>query len=217
MENYVVTISRQFGSMGRPIARRLAQLLDVSFYDRDAVEERAKREHLPVSIINDLKRAAEDPYFMMKYPLGNGSSDVQYHLFQRQKEIVLELANQGPCVFVGRCADYILEKKENHIRIFIYAPLESRVKVCMERFGMDEKTARMMTMTVDRARQDYHMTYARYMPHDIQHKDILINSQVLGVEKTACLLRDMIQMKIGSAGSREGSGDDEGRKEISIQ
>lgn len=198
MENYVVTVSRQFGSMGRPIARRLAQLLNVNYFDRDAVEERARKEHLPVSIINDLKRAAEDPYFMMKYPLGNGSSDVQYHLFQMQREIVTELANQGPCVFVGRCADYVLENRENHFRIFIYAPMERRVQVCMERFGMDEKTARMMTMTVDQARQAYHMTYAGYLPQDFHHKDVLINSQILGVEKTARLLEDMVRMKFGS-------------------
>ena len=211
MENYVVTISRQFGSMGRPIARRLAQLLDVNFYDRDAVEERARQEHLPVSIINDLKRASEDPYFMMKYPLGNGSSDVRYHLFQRQKEIVLNLADQGSCVFVGRCADYILGQRKNHLSVFIYAPLESRVQVCMERFGMDEKTARMMTVTVDRARQDYHMTFARCLPHDMQHKDLLINSQALGVEKTACLLRDLVQIKFGVAKDTEEAMDRERR------
>ncbi len=197
MENYVVTISRQFGSMGRPIGRKLAQLLGVNFYDRDAVEECARQRHLPVSIVNDLKRASEDPYFMMKYPLGNGPSDVQYHLFQMQREIVQRMADQGPCVFVGRCADYILENRENHVSIFIYAPLERRVQVCMERFGMDEKTARNMTITVDRARQAYHMTYARYLPHDIHHKDLLINSQNLGAEKTAYLLRDMVQMKLG--------------------
>ena len=65
MKRYTITISRQFGSMGRPIARRLAELLDVNFYDREAVENQARQEHLPVSIINDLQRAAEDPYFMM--------------------------------------------------------------------------------------------------------------------------------------------------------
>lgn len=216
MENYVITISRQFGSMGRPIARRLAQLLDISFYDRDAVEERARRERLPVSIIKDLERAAQDPYFMMKYPLGNGPSAVQYQLFQRQKEIVQEFADQGSCVFVGRCADYILENRANHIRIFIYAPLQNRIKVCMERFGMDEKTARMMTITVDRARQDYHMTYARYMPHDIQHKDILINSQMLGLEKTACLLRDMVLAKLEIAAGKEETAAGEDRSGIAM-
>ena len=194
MKRYTITISRQFGSMGRPIARRLAELLDVNFYDREAVENQARQEHLPVSIINDLQRAAEDPYFMMKYPLGNGPSDVQFHLYQMHSKIVRQLADQGSCVFVGRCSDYVLKDRENHIKIFIYAPLESRIKVCMERFGMNEHQARMMTAVVDKARQAYHMTYTGYLPE--AEKDMLVNSQKLGVEKTAEMLRDMIWQRL---------------------
>ena len=111
-----------------------------------------------------------------------------------QSKIVRQLADQGSCVFVGRCSDYVLKDRENHIKIFIYAPLESRIKVCMERFGMNEHQARMMTAVVDKARQAYHMTYTGYLPE--AEKDMLVNSQKLGVEKTAEMLRDMIWQRL---------------------
>ena len=198
MENFIITIGRQAGSGGREVGMRLAQRLGIPYYGRQELMQIAKGtpDYEEVQSFYE-----EQPVNSLLYALAMGMDQEQ--LGQAPFSQIRRLADQGSCVFVGRCADYILGQRKNHLSVFIYAPLESRVQVCMERFGMDEKTARMMTVTVDRARQDYHMTFARCLPHDMQHKDLLINSQALGVEKTACLLRDLVQIKFGGVKDTE--------------
>lgn len=192
MEKYVISISRQFGSMGRPIARRLSELLGIQFYDRDIVEAAAKKMNLPVSEVSEAEEAAKNSFFRMSYPLGRGSMEMQIELFRIQKQIILDLADRESCIIVGRCSDYILKDFKNHLRVFIYAPYDKRLQNCVERLGMEEKEARRMITRVDKARANYHKTYAGFLPEDINYKDFLINSAVLGEEGTAKCLKDIV-------------------------
>lgn len=196
MDKYVVSISRQFGSLGRPIAKKLADLLNIEYYDRDIVEKAAEKLNLPVSEVSNVEEAAQNRFFMMKYPLGNGTTQVQDRLFMVQKQIILDLIDHGPCIIVGRCSDYILQGHKNHISVFIYAPYECRVRNCVESLGLDKETAKEMIINVDRARTAYHMAYAKFLPDDIVHKDILINSATMGIDGTANLLRNVVTDKM---------------------
>lgn len=200
METYVISICRQFGSLGRPVAKRLSELLHITYYDRDIVDKTAEKLKLPTSVINDAEEMAENRLFLMKYPLGNGTSIIQNQIWNAQKQIIRELANKESCIIVGRCSDYILAHHKNCIRIFIYAPYEERLRNCIEALGMDKRTAKRMISQVDTARKSYHMTYAHYEQEDIRHKDILINSSLLGAEGTAHLLYESIIQKLTKAG-----------------
>ena len=114
---YVVTITRQFGSLGRPIAKRMSEILDIEYYDRDLVDEAAKKLKLPVSVVDKEEESAKkvplNPFTRMKYPLGKGTSDTQDAIFEAQQNIIQFLAEKETCIIVGRCSDFILEEMKN--------------------------------------------------------------------------------------------------------
>ncbi len=193
MKKYVITIARQFGSLGRPIARGLADQLGIEYYDRDIVEEVAHKLNLPVSTISESEEKARSLFFNMKYPLGTATTPTQDKIFSVQQEIILNLAEKESCIIVGRCSDYILEKTKNHISIFIYAPYEARMDNCINRLHLSKQEAEKMIAAVDKARNSYHLRYAHYLPYDINHKDLLINSSLLGVEGTAKYLAQLVR------------------------
>ncbi|MCD7863629.1 MAG: cytidylate kinase-like family protein [Lachnospiraceae bacterium] len=188
MKQYVITLSRQFGSLGRTIAQRLARELEIDFYDRDIVEETAKRMGLPVSVISSKEENPNNSFFKRQYPLGMGVASMQDEIFGIQTNIIRDLAKKESCIIVGRCADSILKDFENSLNIYIYAPVEARLKNCTGTLGMEEKTARKMIREVDRSRELYHRRYCPEYNGPSTNKDLMIDSSAFGVEKTVELL-----------------------------
>ena len=196
-KQYIITIVREFGSMGRPIARRLSELLGIEFYDRDIVEETARKMNLPVSVISINEENQGSAYSRMRFPLGKSSREKQDEIFRVQSEIIRSLAKRESCVIVGRCSDYILLDFENRLSICVSAPVETRIENCVSSLGMDEETAMQMTVEVDKARRKYHKRYANYSPEDIKNKNLLIDSSFFGIEGTARLIAEIAKSKFG--------------------
>ena len=196
-KQYIITIVREFGSMGRPIARRLSELLGIEFYDRDIVEETARKMNLPVSVISINEENQGSAYSRMRFPLGKSSREKQDEIFRVQSEIIRSLAKRESCVIVGRCSYYILRDFENRLSICVYAPFEKRIENCVSSLGMDEETAMQMTVEVDKARRKYHKRYANYSPEDIKNKNLLIDSSFFGIEGTARLIAEIAKSKFG--------------------
>lgn len=198
---YVITITRQFGSMGRPIARKMAEMLGIEYYDRDLVDQAAQKLNLPVSVINEEEERAsslsKNPFFRMASPLGSGTTVTQDKIFEAQQNIIKFLAEKETCIIVGRCADFTLSEMENAIHIYIYASYEARLEHCIKDLGMEELEARKMIAAVDKARESYHVNFTGYTPDDKSHKDILIDSSLLGVDGTASYLVELIRRKFG--------------------
>lgn len=198
-QKYVITIARQFGSMGRPIAMRMSEKLGITFYDRDIVDEAAKKLNLPLSVIQENEESATDlvsnTFTRMAYPLGRGTSGVQDKIFEAQQNIINFLVDRESCIVVGRCSDFILGEMENAIHIYIYAPYKARVKNSVENLGLTEEETKKLIVKVDTARDSYHKHYAGYLPDDKSFKDILIDSSLLGVEGTADYLVELVKRK----------------------
>lgn len=188
MEKFTITITRQFGSLGRSIAKELSELLQVEFYDRDIVEEVSNQLNLPLSKVSDSEERVDHPLWTHMFPLGTDEAYMQDLIFQAQKEIILDWAEKSSCIFVGRCADYLLEEKKNNLNIYIYAAYEQRLKNCTNVLQMSEGQAKKMIASVDKARVAYHKRYAGFLPNDTAHKHFLIDSSVLGVTGTAKLI-----------------------------
>lgn len=199
MEKYVVTITRQFGSLGRPVAKRMSEILGIEYYDRDIVDQAAEKLKLLASVIDqEEERAVKreiSPFSHMMFPLGKGTSATQDKIFEAQKNIIQFLAEKDNCIIVGRCSDFILKEEKNSMHIYIYASYEARLKHCIEDLGMEEAEARRMIKKVDEARDSYHMHYAGYLPDDKRFKDILIDSSLFGVEGTAQFLAEAVKRK----------------------
>lgn len=194
MNKYVITVTRQFGSMGRPIAKKLAQRLGINYYDRDIVDMTAKKLNVPVSVISELEESVQGKFFRMKYPLGMGTSEMQNSIFETQKKIIRDIADKETCLIVGRCSDYILQEYQNSLHIFIYAPYQVRYQNCLNDFGMQPDEAKKMILEVDKARERYHRSYAGYLPQDYRYKNLMIDSSVMGREGTVDFLEQYIRL-----------------------
>src|SRR5699024_1256151 len=125
MANCYITINRQFGSLGRPIAVKLAEMLGIEYYDRDIVEETAKQLGIPLAQASEQEEAIHSTYAHMPSPLGPGSAETQQQIFDTQTQIIQRLAASGSAIFVGRCADSILQN-HNCPRVLIYAQKSKR-------------------------------------------------------------------------------------------
>ena len=196
MKKFCVSISRQFGSLGRPVAKRMAEKLEIPFYDRDIVEMAAEKQDLSLHEASKIEESASK-FAFMKFPLGLGTTEAQDRLFQTEAKIIREVAERESCVIVGRCSDSILEDFPNHLSIFVYAPYEDRIVNCVNDLGMDPRQAKKMIADVDKARDAYHMRYVKYLPNDMNHIDLMVNSAMFGVEGTAEFLADLVRKKYG--------------------
>ena len=200
LESYVITISRQFGSLGRPVAKKLAEILGIEYYDRDIVEKLAAQVNMPVPEFEDVEEPYSMDYEKMRYPLGTSSEQAQEQVFEAQSKIISDLAERGSCIFVGRCSDYILRNHANHFSVFIYAPYEVRRENCIRVLHMEPEKADQMIAAVDEARQSYSMHYAKTYSENVNYKDILIDSSSFGgVDETAKVLADMVRKKFNLA------------------
>ena len=192
---YVITISRQFGSMGRSIAKRLSENLGIEFLDRDIVEETSKRMGLPVSMISKEEEAYKSGFLGRVYPLGVGIPSIKDEIYEVQKNIIRDIAAKDSCIIVGRCAEHILQDYQNKLSIYIYASKEQRLKNCIEYLEMDEKTARRMIREVDEARENYHKIYIPGYESPFHGKDFCINSGYFGIEGTAQIISEIVRKK----------------------
>ncbi len=193
MEKYVVTISRQFASMGRSIAQMLSERLEIPFYDRDIVEETARRMELPVSTISRTEEASRSIYFKRQYPLGMGLQSMQDEIYMIQTNIIRDLAAKASCIIVGRCADSVLADYSGKLSVYIYAPYEDRCQNCIRYLNMDRDTAEKMIRAVDKSRVQYHKRYCRGYKDELTGKDMALNSKAFDIEGCVRILEETLR------------------------
>lgn len=198
MENYVITISRQFASFGRSIAQKLSQELSVEFYDRDIVEATAKRMGQPIPVISNEEENVPPDFFKRKYPLGMGVANIQDEIFSVQSNIIRDIALRESCIIVGRCAGYVLRDHPRCLNVFIYAPYERRLKNCTETLQMDLKVAKKMIKEVDRARENYRHHYCPDLKNAYDGYDLMIDSSRFGIEHSAKILADIVRSQLST-------------------
>lgn len=196
-KNYVITIARQFGSLGRQIGKELAKELEIDYYDRELIEKAAESMGLPVSSLAELDDKMSGTFQKMLYPLGISSSATQSKLFEVQKTMIIEAANKGPCVIVGRCADYVLKDFPNVLNVFIYADYEHRLANCIDDLHLYPETAKSLMNNVDKARKMYHKFYTGCDFEGISGKNLLIDSGAFGLQGSVNLLKSAVQMRFG--------------------
>ena len=198
-EHYVITISRQFGSLGRPIAQKTAELLGVYFMDRDIVEETSKRMGLLASEIGDREESSKNRYYYMKFPLGVAPQSIEDEIFQVQSSIIRDCAASRDCIIVGRCAEYVLREKKRRLSFYIRAPYEARLNNCVEQLHLKSGEAERMIHDVDLARARYRRRYVKNLEGISEYTDcdIVLDSSRFGVETTAELIAASAKTVLG--------------------
>lgn len=205
-DNIIITIGRQFGSGGHEIGNRLSERLNIPLYDHNLVRMAARELHLD----EDVAKEADETMlgkFLSAYVVGVGSytsfaaSDqsvepISDRLYAIQTEILQKLAKRGPCIIVGRCADYILGDYSNYIHTFIYAYPEDRVRRIMKIYQLDERQAKEKIKKTDRERKLYYEAHTGRKWGDIESHQILLNSSLLGVEGAVDILEGAYRQKL---------------------
>ncbi len=196
--NIVIAVTRQFGSLGRPIARKIAKRLGLKFIDREIIEKAAERMGYKIDEPEQIDNHRIKGLSRMKYPLGIGSRDTQDKLFEIEKRIILEYATYDNCVIVGRCANFILKNRPNVLKVHIYAPYEAHLNMSVEDIHMTKAEAKTMINKVDEARSGYYLYHTGEMFDSTAYQDILLNSSMLSFDENVKLFCDIARNKFPS-------------------
>lgn len=195
----VITIGRQFGSAGHDIAQLVAEKLNIKLYDKELIERAAKDSGFCEEMIknHDEKPTSSFLYnlVMDAYSYGYNASNyidmpIGHKVFLAQFDAIKSIAYEGPCVIVGRCADYALSEVSNVLNIFIYANDDFKVKHIMSKIPdvKSEAKARDLYQKKDKQRASYYNYYANTKWGQAETYDLCINSSILGIEGTANLI-----------------------------
>ena len=186
----IITISREFGSGGRTIGKLVAERLGYQFYDRELVNKVAERSGFSPEFIEESGEyaSAKSSLLFAMATAGQYSADglsMHDRLYIEQTRCIEELAEQGKCVIVGRCADYILRDNKDCLHVFIHADMASRAKRIVERYGEKDKSPEKRLAEKDQKRRVYYKNYTGRNWGQAQNYDLCLNSGVLGEE--ACV------------------------------
>ncbi|MBS5135264.1 MAG: cytidylate kinase-like family protein [Oscillospiraceae bacterium] len=182
MKQVVISISRQYGSGGRTIARRLSEALEVPYYDKEIIQAVAERTGLTE---NYIRQAETRPTGSFMFDLYNMTQMLPLpdQVFIAQSKIIKEAAQKGPCVIVGRCSDYILDEFPNCLRVFVMAPLEERARRAREEYGVESVHIENYVTRQDRYRASYYNHFVGKKWGDMNNYDLCINSRI-GIEES---------------------------------
>ena len=134
-----------------------------------------------------------DSIFNKLYPLGNGPKARQEKIFAAQSHVIQTLAERQSCIILGRCGDFVLQKKENAIHAYLYASIEERIKNCVEYLHMTEDEAGKVIPRAEKARNNYYLHYAGYEHDDPAHKHIMIDTGKFGIDGAVEILEGMVR------------------------
>ena len=205
-DNLIISVGRQLGSGGRTIAKMLADEFGCKFYDREVLNLAAKESGFSEEFFekNDERKGFLDQIFHMHVPFISDSSFYdnglsQEYLFRLQSDAIRKAATESPCVFVGRCADYVLREHRNMVTVFVTADIDERIKNVCHRLNCSPDEARKLIESREDTRSSYYNYYTGKRWGDSSSYDLCINSSVLGLEGTKEFIADFVR-KVQASG-----------------
>lgn len=190
MKNRIITISREFGSGGRTIGKEAAAKLGVPCYDQELIEKIAEQSGFSPAYIQEQGEYAVRAGWLsnaLASRFSNGLTS-QDQLWLIQRKVILELAEKGPCVIVGRCADYILREEADCLTAFIHADMQKRAERIVQVYGERAETPEKRLRDKDKRRAAYYQFYTDMTWGDARHYDVALDSGVFGIEKCVSTL-----------------------------
>ncbi len=198
-----ITIARQYGSDGKDVGEMLAKRLGIPYYDKALIAMAAKQSGLSEEVFADADEKATSSLLysmvMGSYAFGAripgvNEMPINDKLFIIQSDIIKKAAAEGPCVVVGRCADYILREHENCLNVFIHADKEYRVKRAVELGDCEPKKAPDFVTKKDKQRANYYNFYSNKRWDDLQNYDIVLDTSRFSVEECVDLLESAAKL-----------------------
>lgn len=202
--NTIITIGRQYGSGGHDIGKQLAEELNVPFYDKALLERAAKDSGLCQEIFENHDEKPTNSFLyslvMDTYSLGYTTSSfsempLNHKIFLAQFDAIKNIAKEGPCVIVGRCADYALADFPNVVNVFLHADLQDRIVRIARRHDLTDAKAKDLIIKTDKRRASYYNYYTSKKWGEAAGYDLSLNTATLGIDGTIHMIREFVTYK----------------------
>lgn len=187
-EHILITISRNYGSGGREIGEKLAKRLGIKFYDKELISMLADKTGMDETVVKSADEHILPEYVSPYFGATDYSDNINVHLQDAQAKLLRELAQTQSCVIVGRLGDYVLRKEADCLKVFIYAPVETRIRTVMVRENLNEDQARKLVKKMDKMRRSYYSYFTDQIWEGTEGRDIMIDSSRFGIDGTVELL-----------------------------
>lgn len=199
--NKIVTISRQYASGGREVAEKLAAEYGIPFYDRALIARAAKESGFAEAAFDNVEMKATNSllYSIAMGMNAYGSPDIGYthlslddRIYIAQSDVIRKIADEGPCIIVGRCADYVLRERKDVINIFVWSSMPFRIKRAVERDGIEPEKAEETIIRMDKRRANYYNYHAVERWGAVTNYHLAIQNDFRGVNKTVEVIKQFI-------------------------
>ena len=202
--NTVVTIGRQFGSGGREIGEKVAEYFGIKCYDKELLSRAAKESGFCEEMLENHDERPTSSFLynlvMDTYSFGYNASHfvempISHKVFLAQFDAIKKIADEGPCILVGRCADYALESYDNVVSVFIHADMDARIRRIARIYDLPDNKAKDKIVKTDKKRASYYNYYTNKRWSDAVSYELCLNSSQLGIEGTAHIIEEYIARK----------------------
>lgn len=199
----IITISRQFGSGGRDVGKKLADALGIKYYDRELIEMAAKESGFDKEMFEDTTANTSRLFRFINtfgYSLGAPLSvmndiTMSDQIFLIQSRVVEQAADSGPCVIVGRCADYVLDNRDDVLKVFIAGDMNDRKKRAIQYYEVDERDVEASIRKIDRNRKGYYDYYTDKKWGAAESYDVCLNTSVFGIDGCVAILKQLLEQE----------------------
>lgn len=192
----VITIGRQYGSGGREIGRLLAEKYDIPFYDNELLK--VASEHSGIAeefFIENDEKPVNSLLYMLSTTYSQDTLPFNHQLFLAQFEAIRRIAKEGPCVIVGRCADYALKDKKNVVNVFVHASMDARLDRAIKVYNIPAKKAEEYILRKDKQRAAYYNFYACRKWGAVDNYHLTIDSSYIPYEECAEMIAKLVELR----------------------
>lgn len=191
MKNRIITISREFGSGGRTIGKKVAEKLEIPCYDSELIQKMVEETGFSPDYVKEAGEYTTGSFLSTAFfnrKFGPTNEDI---LWEHQYKVITELAEKGPCVIIGRCADYILQDKADCLKVFIHADMQFRSERIVKVYGEQEISPEERLRDKDKRRAAYHRFYTNMKWGHAQNYHLTLDSGALGLDKCIDIITEL--------------------------
>ena len=202
MDKKLITISREFGSGGRLIGKRLAEKLDIPYYDKELLDRIAEESGFSKEMMVEAEKKAKNSFlYSLASAMGTGeagpeSLSLNERFFLAQFDTIRRIADEGSCVIVGRCADYVLRGMPEATNVFIYAEEADKIKRAVQEYGVPEDSVKKLMKDTDKARANYYAYHTGKKWGEHVNYNLSIDSGYIEIEDIVDLIIKYTDMKL---------------------
>lgn len=202
--NTIITIGREYGSAGREIGYKVADYFGIKLYDKEMLSRAAKESGICQELFetHDEKPTSSFLYSLVMdtYSLGYSARSyadmpINHKVFLAQFDTIKKIASEGPCILVGRCADYALEDFDNVLSVFIHADLNARIRRIARIYDLTDAKAKERILKTDKERSSYYNYYSNKKWSDADSYNVCLDSSILGIDGTAEAIERLVEIK----------------------